>query len=292
MSLLDFVSFTKTWHNEPYPAIDPKRPELSAKGKFVVVTGGGTGIGRAIAVAFAEAGAQTIAIVGRRIDRLEGAAAEINKVATANNVKVLFESADMSKRASLDAAVENLTKKAGGSDVKVDIFIHSAAVTQDRGNVKGYDESSYRYGLELNVLGAFNALQAFAPVLTADAHIYNISSGMAHIAPIWIDDWAYAAGKAAVVKMFDYLQAQQPEWHVVQLQPGVVSTELNASFGVVGPDTPELCGHFAVWLASPGAAFLKGKFVWANWDVEELKARANEVQSSSLLRVALNGVDM
>lgn len=48
-----FVSFTKTWHNKPYAAIDPMRPELSAKVKFVVVTGGATGIGKAIAVAFA-----------------------------------------------------------------------------------------------------------------------------------------------------------------------------------------------------------------------------------------------
>ncbi|KAG4420343.1 hypothetical protein IFR04_006549 [Cadophora malorum] len=109
----------------------------------------------------------------------------------------------------------------------------------------------------------------------------QFSSGMAHIAPSWVKDWAYAAGKAAIVKVFDYLQAQQPEWHVVQLHPGVV-----------GQGPPELCGHFAVWLASSEAAFLKTKFVWANWDVEEVKARADEIKSSNLLRVALNGVDM
>ena len=40
-----FTSFTKTWHNKPYASISPSRPELSAKGKNVVVTGGGTGIG-------------------------------------------------------------------------------------------------------------------------------------------------------------------------------------------------------------------------------------------------------
>jgi hypothetical protein len=54
----------------------------------------------------------------------------------------------------------------------------------------------------------------------------------------------------------------------------------------------ELCGNFAVWLASPEAAFLKRKFVWANWDVEELKAQAKEIESSNLLRVQLNGLDM
>jgi len=35
-----------------------------------------------------------------------------------------------------------------------------------------------------------------------------------------------------------------------------------------------------VWLASPEAAFLKGKFVWANWDVEELKSQAEEIASN------------
>jgi hypothetical protein len=47
-----------------------------------------------------------------------------------------------------------------------------------------------------------------------------------------------------------------------------------------------------VWLASDEATFLKGKFVWANWDVQELMARADEIQQSMLLRVSLNGVDM
>ena len=44
-----------------------------------------------------------------------------------------------------------------------------------------------------------------------------------------------------------------------------------------------------VWLASPEAAFLKGKFVWANWDVDELKARAKEIETTSLLTVDLAG---
>jgi NAD(P)-dependent dehydrogenase (short-subunit alcohol dehydrogenase family) len=229
-----FVSFTKTWHNEPYAAIDPKRPELSAKDKFVVVTGGATGIGKAIAVAFAQAGAKTIAIFARRLENLEAAAAEITKKATAADIKVLFESADVSKRASLDTAVASLIKKAGGSTI--DILVHSAGVSQDLGTVNGYPESQFRYGLELNVIGAFNTVQSFAPVLATNAHIYNISSGMAHIAPMWVEHWSYASGKAAVVKMFDYLQEQQPEWHVVQIQPGVIRTGLNSHLGVVGQD--------------------------------------------------------
>lgn len=45
-----------------------------------------------------------------------------------------------------------------------------------------------------------------------------------------------------------------------------------------------------MWLASPEAAFLAGRFVWANWDVEELKARAKEIEESPyLLTIGLIG---
>lgn len=51
-----------------------------------------------------------------------------------------------------------------------------------------------------------------------------------------------------------------------------------------------LPAQFNVWISSPEATFLKGKFVWANWDVDELKDLAQEVQESMLLRIHLSGV--
>lgn len=50
-----------------------------------------------------------------------------------------------------------------------------------------------------------------------------------------------------------------------------------------------LPASFHVWLASPEARFLKGKFLWANWDVDELKARAKAIESSAILSIGLNG---
>lgn len=44
-----------------------------------------------------------------------------------------------------------------------------------------------------------------------------------------------------------------------------------------------------VWLASPEARFLKGKFVWANWDVEELAKRKDEIENGTLLNFGLVG---
>lgn len=310
---MNFVSFTKSWHNKPYEAIDPTKPELNASGKFVVVTGGGTGIGKATAISFAQAGARFVAILGRRLDRLQTSASDIAAKASSPDLKVLYETADIGKRPSLDAAVASLTQQARGA--KIDILVHSAGVASDPGAVYKYDESQLHLSLETNIIGPFNVIQAFTPALATKAHLYNISSGMAHINPT-PQFWAYSSAKAANLKMFEYVQQENPEWHVVQIQPGVISTELNERFDVTGQDErkylpgvvffifklrtnwdfffllAELASQFLVWLASPEAQFLKGKFVWANWDVDELKARADEIRNSLLCRVILNGVAM
>ncbi len=44
-----------------------------------------------------------------------------------------------------------------------------------------------------------------------------------------------------------------------------------------------------VWLSTPEAQFLNGKFVWANWDVEELKAQAKDIESSDKFNVTFQG---
>ena len=46
---------------------------------------------------------------------------------------------------------------------------------------------------------------------------------------------------------------------------------------------------FHVWLASPEARFLKGKFLWANWNVDELKAQATEIEESTRFNIGLVG---
>jgi len=54
----------------------------------------------------------------------------------------------------------------------------------------------------------------------------------------------------------------------------------------------ELPAEFCVWLASSEAKFLKGKFVWANWDAQELLERKEEIESTKLLNWLLEGVPM
>ena len=69
----------------------PQGPPSAAEKKFVV-TGGGTGIGRAIAVAFAQAGASSVSILGRRLDRLQSAVGAFTAAATDPNTKTLVTS--------------------------------------------------------------------------------------------------------------------------------------------------------------------------------------------------------
>ncbi len=64
-------------HKDTYPAISPSRPELSQAGKTVLVTGGGSGVGYAIASGFARAGASAIILTGRREHVLKSAAEQL-----------------------------------------------------------------------------------------------------------------------------------------------------------------------------------------------------------------------
>lgn len=76
-SVFPGFAFTKTIHHAPYPAISPLRPELSQAGRTALITGGSTGIGFAIAKAYAQAGAERIIILGRRRELVQSAIARL-----------------------------------------------------------------------------------------------------------------------------------------------------------------------------------------------------------------------
>jgi hypothetical protein len=58
---------------------------------------------------------------------------------------------------------------------------------------------------------------------------------------------------------------------------------------LVNQDLADLAGNFTVWAASPEAKFLKGKFVWVKWDVDELIANAKAIENSDLFTLGLTG---
>lgn len=216
-----FVSFTKKWHSEPAPSISPLRPELSAKGKNVVVTGGGTGIGKAIATAFAQAGAKSVTIFGRRPDKLEQSTGEITAQAQ-QGTRVLSRQVDLANRAQVDSALQSVTGEVG----KIDIFISNAGYMPPMGSLADYDVEEFMKGFDLNVRTAFNGIQAFTKVAAPEAVLISISTAMAHFAPT-PGASAYTVSKAANLKMVDSFAKEFPHLHVVSIQPCWTPTDLN-----------------------------------------------------------------
>lgn len=223
-------SFTKTWHTRAYPQISPTRPELGAAGKVVFITGGGSGIGKATAVAFAQAGAKAIAIFGRRLAVLKSAAEEIYKAGN-DKTHVVFESVDLTQRPAVTTAFTNAVAQIGGA--KIDIFINNAGILPASGKVGDYSEQDFHNGMDMIMGSGFNSIQAVMPLLASNAKLFNASSAIAvtdYIPGVWI----YSAMKAATTKMFDYLQVENPDLHIVNVHPGVVATDINP--GVEGQD--------------------------------------------------------
>ena len=75
-----FPSPTTTYHNTPAAVTDPTLKHLSAVGKIVLVTGGGTTLGSAIVEAFAKAKAKDIFLTGRRLDLLNGVEKQVQTI--------------------------------------------------------------------------------------------------------------------------------------------------------------------------------------------------------------------
>ncbi|KAK3685193.1 hypothetical protein B0T22DRAFT_442385 [Podospora appendiculata] len=279
------------YHTKAYPAIDPTRPELSSKGKSVLITGGGSGIGAEVAIAFAKSGAAHIGLVGRRANRLEQVKASIE--ADYPGVQVHALPADLADGASTTAAVKAFAAAVGPGN-KIDVLVANAGYLNTSVPLDDLTETDFWTSFEVNVKGAFNLLRAFGPVAAAGAVVINVSSGIAHFA--YLPGYSgYHASKIAAVKLFDHFNAEHPGVRVTHLHPGVLATEMGARAqeeGVVKLDYDDLDlpGAFTVWLASPEAAFLDGRFVWSNWDVDTLKSKAAEIAANpTLFTLVLDG---
>ncbi|KAJ1562966.1 hypothetical protein HK405_005105 [Cladochytrium tenue] len=288
-----FPSFTKQWHNKAQPATFPTRPELSAKGKSVLITGGGVGgIGGETARHFAQAGASRIAILGRRLQPLID-----NKTFIEEHypgVEVFAVPADVTKKADVDAAFAQFCSNGH----KVDTLVSSAATMGPKESVALVDGAIYLEFVHAGVAAALWLAQAFAQHHSTNgggAVVINISSWAVHWNPLDLFSVSSVA-KAAASRLWETLMLSNPTVRVVHVHPGVVLSELSlsygdgaASFAGVPVDEVSLPASFNVWLASQEANFLKGKFVWCNWDVDELKTRAEEIRTGTILNIGLVG---
>ncbi|KAH7419814.1 hypothetical protein BKA64DRAFT_699831 [Cadophora sp. MPI-SDFR-AT-0126] len=282
-----FPSYTKTYHTKPTLAIDPTQPHLSAKGKSIIITGGGTGIGKQIALSFALAGASNMGILGRREDVLIASQKAILDSPHAPELKVFYAVADTTNVHALYSALERMHSEFG----KLDILVANAGYLNQPASILDADADNWWNHVDVNVRGTFNTIRAFMPFSRTEfingktlskATILNISSGAGHLPAIekLAGMSAYAVSKIAGAKMVEYLATEVPGLKVVNVQPGTIASDMGSvKGGEFVYDDPKLPGNFCVWLASAEADFLHGRFVWANWDVDELKARVKEVES-------------
>ena len=235
-------------------------------GHTAVVVGGTSGIGRALALGLASAGADVVA-TGRRADHVNDVAAAIES----RGRRTLRQPADVGDVRSLGALREACFAAFG----KVDIVVAAAGVTK---RVASLDmaEADWQRILDTNVTGMMRTYQTFAPSMIArgSGRLIGIASlasflGLQEVA-------AYGASKSAVAGL---TRALAVEWAphgvtVNAIAPGVFETDLNRALlqGPRGQEflmrTPmrrfgrveELVGA-AVYLSSPASSFVTGQLL-------------------------------
>jgi NAD(P)-dependent dehydrogenase (short-subunit alcohol dehydrogenase family) len=240
---------------------------LELSGKVAVVVGGTSGIGRAIAHGFAQAGADVIP-TSRRAEQVEIAAREIEEIGR----RTLRVSSDVADRASLERVLNQVTAAFG----KVDILVNSAGRTK-RAPTVDFTEDDWNAIIDTNLTGTLRACQVFGRHMLQreSGSIINIASLSTFVALHEVA--AYSASKAAVGSLTKSLAV---EWssrgvRVNAIAPGLFRTALNhklldetergREFLLRTPmrrfgNVEELAGA-AIFLASDAASFVTGEIL-------------------------------
>jgi NAD(P)-dependent dehydrogenase (short-subunit alcohol dehydrogenase family) len=238
---------------------------LSLENKVAVVTGGTSGIGRALSLGLADAGADVIATARRR-KQVDDTAAEVEKLGR----QTLRLTSDVSDRSSLEEVLTGALDRFG----KVDILINCAGRIK-RTPTLTMPEEEWTAILDTNLTGTLRACQVFGKHMLERGYgrIINIASLNSFVALSEVA--AYAASKAGVASLTRSLAVEWSKKGVTvnAIAPGVFRTELNAQLLDSTPRGQELLmrtpmGRFgrteelvgaAVYLASDASSFVTGQ---------------------------------
>ncbi|PQE25868.1 Short-chain dehydrogenase reductase SDR protein [Rutstroemia sp. NJR-2017a BBW] len=294
---MSLPSFTTTYHSTPYPSISPLKPSLSTSNKTILITGGGSGLGPFIAHAFAESGASKIVLFGRTPSTL---------LTTKSSIEALFPHCTVLPL-TVDISSQSQVTSAFSTAGPIHILISNAASLPPLSPISSLSPSDLTSALQTNVLGPLFLIQAFLSQESNPADhktLINISTAAIHTPPMIPGMAAYSATKAATGKLIEAVASEYPasEVMVLSVHPGMLATDMARKIGegvekmgvgelpAMQMDDPQISANFMVWASSPEARFLRGKFVWANWDVDEMMAKREEIVGGSSLTLGLLGL--
>jgi NAD(P)-dependent dehydrogenase (short-subunit alcohol dehydrogenase family) len=184
------------------------------EGKRCLVTGGGSGIGRSVALRFAAEGARVV-VNGRRGNLLEDVAAE--------HPAVVPHAADLSDADAACGLVERAAAELGG----IDVLFHAAGVLRRNERLAETTDEEWEHDLAVNLTGAFHVVRPAIPHLVeAGGSLILVASQLAHIA---VPGYAtYCAAKGGVLAMMRALAVDlgPSGVRVNALSPGVVETDM------------------------------------------------------------------
>jgi NAD(P)-dependent dehydrogenase (short-subunit alcohol dehydrogenase family) len=208
---------------------------MQLAGKTAVITGGGTGIGQAIALAFAREGCR-VAIGGRRLDKLrevvtawekENSSAVSRAASNAATAAptVIAHEIDVAERASVDAFFAWVREKLG----PVDILVNNAGVNLVRRSMRELDPADWDRLVAVNATGSYNCLRAALPDMRQrhDGVVINISSISGKRAGL-LGGVAYNASKFAQTALATSVALEEGKNHirVSTIFPGEVETPI------------------------------------------------------------------
>jgi NAD(P)-dependent dehydrogenase (short-subunit alcohol dehydrogenase family) len=228
---------------------------VKLRDKVALITGGGRGIGKAVALAYAREGAMT-AICARTASEVEQSASEIQGLGTA----CLGIICDVSVEETVTALVEDVRKKFG----RIDVLVNNAGVMTRPVPVTELEVKKWDYTMAVNLRGPFLVTRATLPLMTRQksGSIINLSSTIGRGA--YANFGAYAVSKWGIEGFTQTLAAEMRSCgiRVNSVEPGHVATKLTGYQG----SRPESVTDLFVYLAADESKSITGKMLsFSGW---------------------------